>query len=64
MIEHVELIPVTISDMQVNLSRGADREWFVERFRGLCGEMGTKIHVADSLVTIDVQRANATAGTG
>ncbi len=39
----VELLPVQIDNMQVNVARGAAREWFVSRVATLCAEMGTEI---------------------
>jgi len=64
LIERVELIPVKISDMQVNRARGAERERFVGRFRELCAEMETRVDVTDSRVCIDVQAAKTAARTG
>ena len=40
-VERIELLPVRIDRMQVNVARGDDREWFVRRLRELCAEMGT-----------------------
>ena len=64
LIERVELIPVKISDMQVNRARDAERARFVGRFRELCAEMETRVDVADSRVSIDVQAAKTAARTG
>jgi poly-gamma-glutamate synthesis protein (capsule biosynthesis protein) len=58
-IESVELIPVKISDVQVNLARGAEREWFMERFGGLCAEMKTQVRTADSRLMIDLQASQS-----
>lgn len=44
-IEDVELLPVHIDNMQVNVARGAEREWFVRRVASLCAEMGTELIV-------------------
>ena len=39
----VELLPVEIDDMQVNVARGEARQWFERRFATLCGEMGSTV---------------------
>ena len=39
----VELLPVQIENMQVNVATGAAREWFVRRLATLCAEMGTAL---------------------
>jgi poly-gamma-glutamate synthesis protein (capsule biosynthesis protein) len=39
----VELVPVQIDNMQVNVAQGAARELFVRQFTTLCAEMGTKL---------------------
>jgi poly-gamma-glutamate synthesis protein (capsule biosynthesis protein) len=54
-IESVELVPVKISHTQVNVARGAEREWFIERFRVLSAEMGTQVKATDSRLMIDLQ---------
>ncbi len=38
-VEHVEIVPVQIEDLQVHLARGRARDWFVERFTALCAEL-------------------------
>lgn len=48
----VELIPVSISKMQVNLAAGQDREWFVQRLRSLCAEMGTELMADKETVSV------------
>lgn len=42
-IEQLELVPVTIAGQQVNLARGEDHAWFVQRFNALCAEFGTTV---------------------
>jgi poly-gamma-glutamate capsule biosynthesis protein CapA/YwtB (metallophosphatase superfamily) len=42
-VERLEVLPVTISDRQVRLARGSDRDGFVQRFSALCVEMGTTV---------------------
>ena len=45
--------------MQVNVARGAELEWFIERFRGLSAEMGTQVKTTDSRLTIDLQASES-----
>jgi poly-gamma-glutamate synthesis protein (capsule biosynthesis protein) len=52
-VEDVEVVPVRIDDMHVNLAGGRDRDWFLERFNARCAELGTavvlepgRVHVA------------------
>jgi poly-gamma-glutamate capsule biosynthesis protein CapA/YwtB (metallophosphatase superfamily) len=42
-VERLDLVPVRIDAMQVNLAHGADRRWFVRRLTSLCNEMGTAV---------------------
>lgn len=42
-IERLELVPVKISRMQVNLLHGSERAWFADRLRMLCAELGTVV---------------------
>lgn len=42
-IRRLQLIPVLISDMQVNLAKGADYEWCIKRMQTLSAPFGTKI---------------------
>ena len=39
----LELVPVRIDRMQVNLARGADRDWIARRLTALCAEMHTQL---------------------
>ena len=48
----VELVPVRINKMQVNLSAGQDREWFVRRLTSLCVEMGTELVADEQRVSV------------
>ena len=50
----LEVIPVRIGDMQVNLARGPERDWFVNRFRTLCAELGTRVLVEGDRVRVAV----------
>jgi poly-gamma-glutamate synthesis protein (capsule biosynthesis protein) len=42
-VEKVELVPVSIDNMQVNRARDAERAVFAGRMKDLCQEMGTKL---------------------
>lgn len=42
-VEEVEVIPVVIDDMQVNLAQGTERDFFLDRLVKLCAEMGTAV---------------------
>lgn len=44
-VEDVEIVPVRIADLQVNLARGAEHEWFVRRFTARCDELDTAVAV-------------------
>jgi hypothetical protein len=37
------VVPVRIDDLQVNLARGPDREWFVRRYGARCAELGSRL---------------------
>ena len=56
-VEQVELLPVQIDDMQVNVARGPAREWFVRRVSTLCAEMGTEAVVVPGRETLTVRPA-------
>jgi poly-gamma-glutamate synthesis protein (capsule biosynthesis protein) len=40
-IMHLQLVPVLISNMQVNLATGANRDWCIKRMQTLCEPFGT-----------------------
>lgn len=42
-VEALDLVPVKIGNMRVNLAQGKDRDWFAQRVASLCAEMGTKV---------------------
>jgi poly-gamma-glutamate capsule biosynthesis protein CapA/YwtB (metallophosphatase superfamily) len=44
-VEHVELVPTRIDQMQVHRSTGDDRRWFLRRLETLCRELGTAVVV-------------------
>ena len=42
-IESLEIVPVQIGDMQVNLAEGQERKWIVQRLASLSEELGTSV---------------------
>ena len=60
-VDRIELIPVKIDDMQVNVAHGDELRWFIDRFVKLCSEMGTRVDVDEGRLTIHVQRTEAAA---
>lgn len=44
-IDEVEILPVRIADLQVNVARGRERDWFVSRFRARCAELDADVAV-------------------
>jgi hypothetical protein len=48
---------VVIGRCQVNRARGAERDWFVERFTALCAERGTAVLATDEALTVSVGAA-------
>jgi poly-gamma-glutamate synthesis protein (capsule biosynthesis protein) len=42
-VEDVEIVPVQITDLQVNLAQGHGRNWFLERFTARCAEFDTVV---------------------
>jgi len=61
LVQRIELIPVKIDDMQVNIAHGDDRRWFIDRFINLCREMGTPVDTEGSRLVIQVPQASAAA---
>ena len=56
-VARIDIIPVAIGRCQVNRARGADRDWFVERFAALCAERGTAVLAAGEALTVPVGAA-------
>jgi poly-gamma-glutamate capsule biosynthesis protein CapA/YwtB (metallophosphatase superfamily) len=56
-IECVELLPVQIDDMQVNVAQGSARAWFISRLTTLCAEMGTEVVAVPGQEILTVRRA-------
>ncbi len=61
-IDHLDVMPVKIANMQVNLARGAEHDWFSRRITALCAEMGTSAIVGEQGVTISPRPERAIAG--
>jgi poly-gamma-glutamate synthesis protein (capsule biosynthesis protein) len=53
-IERIQLVPVRIGHMQVNLATGEHRQWIANRLGKLCREMGTEVTDRGGRPTIDV----------
>jgi poly-gamma-glutamate synthesis protein (capsule biosynthesis protein) len=53
-VERLDLIPVVISDRQVNRAQGTDREWFCQRFTTLSAELGTPVRTTHRSLAIVV----------
>jgi poly-gamma-glutamate synthesis protein (capsule biosynthesis protein) len=58
-VDRIELIPVKIDDMQVNVAHAADRRWFIERFQQLCSEMGTSVDADGARLIIPMRESEA-----
>ncbi len=58
----LELVPVQIGEMQVNLARGREREWFLRRLGELCAEFGTALTPTDDGLRVRVQPAPTPQG--
>jgi poly-gamma-glutamate synthesis protein (capsule biosynthesis protein) len=56
-IARIDIVPVAIGRCQVNQARGAERDWFVERFTALCAERGTAVLAAGEALTVPVGAA-------
>lgn len=56
-IARIDVIPVAIDRCQVNRARGAERDWFVERFTTLCAERGTAVLATEDALTVPVDAA-------
>jgi poly-gamma-glutamate capsule biosynthesis protein CapA/YwtB (metallophosphatase superfamily) len=50
----LDVLPVFIEDMRVNLAVGTERDWFVWRFSALCDEMGSAVVAHDDQHSISV----------
>jgi poly-gamma-glutamate synthesis protein (capsule biosynthesis protein) len=60
-IDRIDLVPVAISDRQVNRALGKDREWFCQRFAALSAELGTDVRSTDGTPTILVSDSARTS---
>lgn len=61
LVERIDLIPVKIDDMQVNVAHGDERRWFIDRFTRLCSEMGTAVDAEGGRLVIRVRETEAAA---
>jgi poly-gamma-glutamate synthesis protein (capsule biosynthesis protein) len=59
----LELVPVRIGEMQVNIARGRDRAWFLDRLDALCAEFGTALTPAGDGLRVRVAPAMTLEGT-
>ncbi len=53
MVERIELVPVFISDCQVNLAAGEDKAAIADRIRSLSAELGTTIRQSGDRLWVD-----------
>lgn len=51
LIDDVALVPLRIDDVRVSRLEDAEREWFIERVRRLCAELGTEVVSAGRRIT-------------
>lgn len=51
-VERLELVPVQIGEMQVNMAQGAARRWMLDRLAQLSAEMGTRLMPSRSGLTL------------
>lgn len=54
----IELVPIRITNMQVNLAKGGDASWTIKRMRRLCQELGTEAAERDDRLIIRSELAN------
>jgi poly-gamma-glutamate synthesis protein (capsule biosynthesis protein) len=58
-VDRIELIPVKIDDMQVNVAHADELRWFTDRFVKLCSGMGTRVDADEGRLIIHVRRTEA-----
>jgi poly-gamma-glutamate capsule biosynthesis protein CapA/YwtB (metallophosphatase superfamily) len=63
LVENVEIVPVQIEDLQVNLARGQARDWFLERFTARCAEFDAVV-VSNEPGRLRVTAPGRVAGAG
>ena len=51
-VRRIEVVPVQIAALQARMARGRERDWFLDRFRAHCAELGTDIIVEPGPVHI------------
>ncbi|HUL04345.1 MAG TPA: CapA family protein [Gemmatimonadales bacterium] len=62
LVEAVDVVPVRIGDLQVNLARDPDRSWFLERFSRHCAEFGTRVTTDAPMVHLAAPEPEHTSG--
>ena len=60
-VESIDLIPVQIDNMRVNVAHRDDRAWFTSRFKELCSEMGTAVEAVNGRLVVQVARSHTGA---
>jgi poly-gamma-glutamate capsule biosynthesis protein CapA/YwtB (metallophosphatase superfamily) len=63
LVEAVEILPVQIKDMQVNLARGRERHWFLERLTTRCSELEAVVAPSEPGLRITAPARVAGVGT-
>ena len=58
-VERLELVPVRIRRMQVNLATGEERAWIMRRLTKLCAEMGTTVTESAEGLAVSVHPSGA-----
>ena len=53
-IKGLDLMPVQIMDMRVNLAKGVEREWIVRRLTDLSEELGTRVGTAPDGLLVSI----------
>ncbi len=61
-VEQLEVLPVAIDDMQVNLAHRTERRFFLDRLVELSNEMGTVVEVAGNSARIAISTPVAAGG--
>ena len=60
-VEAVDVVPVRIDGLRVNVARDRDRAWFLERFRQHCAELGTALSLDADRVQLAIPAAGRAA---
>jgi poly-gamma-glutamate capsule biosynthesis protein CapA/YwtB (metallophosphatase superfamily) len=54
-VDRLEIVPVRIDNLQVNLAQGHDRDWLLERLGARCAELGTAVTMEAGTLRLVVQ---------